>query len=108
VLLFCFVTALVHALQVVMKTKFSSSLKMAGEMVGASIEAGGKVFDPLGVLQIHSINPNVLPHPKWWRESELKHCRIAMLASVGAFASQFGLTIPGYTAVADPVENLNQ
>ncbi len=31
-----------------------------------------------------------------------------MLASIGAFASQYGLTIPGYTAVPDPVENLNQ
>ena len=27
---------------------------------------------------------------------------------IGAFASQYGLTIPGYTAVADPVENLNK
>lgn len=88
----------------------SSALRMnAEEMVGASIEVnGGKVYDPLGLLKIHPINPNVLPHPKWLRESELKHSRIAMLASVGAFASQWGLTIPGYTAVADPVENLNQ
>jgi len=86
-----------------------STLKMVGdELVGASIEAGGKVFDPLGILEVHKNNPNVWPHPKWWRESELKHCRIAMLASIGAFASQYGLTIPGYTAVADPVENLNQ
>jgi len=84
------------------------NLKMADEMIGASIEAGGKVWDPLGLLTIHSINPGVLPHAKWWRESELKHCRIAMLASIGAFASQYGLTIPGYTAVADPVENLNK
>jgi len=86
-----------------------TSLKMADEMVGASIEVnGGKVYDPLGLLEVHKINPNVLPHPKWLRESELKHCRIAMLASIGAFASQYGLTIPGYTAVPDPVENLNQ
>jgi hypothetical protein len=74
----------------------------------ASIEAGGKIWDPLNLLTIHSINPGVLPHSKWWEESEIKHCRIAMLASVGAFASQYGLTIPGYTAVADPVENLNK
>ena len=30
-----------------------------------------------------------------------------MLASIGAFTAQYGLTIPGYTAVADPVQNLN-
>lgn len=31
----------------------------------------------------------------------------AMLASVGAFTAQYGLVIPGYTGIADPVENLN-
>ncbi|KAJ1433795.1 chlorophyll a/b-binding protein domain-containing protein [Ochromonadaceae sp. CCMP2298] len=85
------------------------SLRMADEMVGASIEVnGGKVYDPLGLLVIHEINPGVLPHPKWLREAELKHCRICMLASVGAFTGQWGLTLPGYTAVPDPVQNLNQ
>lgn len=84
-------------------------MSTADEMVGASIEVnGGKVYDPLGMLNLHKVNPEVCPHPKWLRESELKHCRIAMLASIGAFASQWGLTIPGYTAVADPTENLNQ
>ena len=97
------------AFQTTMRSvRSNSNIKMADEWVGASIEAGGKVWDPLGLLTIHSINPNVLPHAKWWRESELKHCRIAMLASVGAFSSQIGLTIPGYTSVADPVENLNK
>ena len=74
----------------------------------ASVEAGGKVYDPVDMLKLHDLNPEVFPHPKWLRESELKHCRIAMLASIGAFTGQFGLVIPGYTAVADPVENLNQ
>ena len=92
-----------------------SSLKM---MEGSSIETGfifppfdkkaGAIYDPLDMLKLHSVNPDVCPHPKWLRESELKHGRICMLASVGAFASQYGLTIPGYTAVADPVQNLNQ
>jgi len=92
-----------------------SSLKM---MEGSSIETGfifppfdkkpGAIYDPLDMLKLHSVNSDVLPHPKWLRESELKHGRICMLASIGAFASQYGLTIPGYTAVPDPVENLNQ
>ena len=59
------------------------------------------------MLKLHDLAPGVFPHPKWLRESELKHCRIAMLASIGAFTAQYGLTIPGYTAVADPVQNLN-
>lgn len=79
-----------------------------GIKVLPSIETAGKIFDPLSLLTIHEINPGVLPHAKWWEESELKHGRIAMLASVGAFASQYGLTIPGYSAVPDPVENLNK
>ena len=68
---------------------------------------GGKVHDPLDLLKLHEVNSEVFPHPKWLRESELKHCRIAMLASVGAFTGQYGLVIPGYTADADPVTNLN-
>lgn len=108
--------------------KVPSSLKMA-DMVGASVEVnGGKVYDPLGTLNLHAVAPSAFPHAKWLRESELKHSRAAMLATVGVFASQsgylahtylkafiftsffsvvLGLTIPGYTAVADPVENLN-
>jgi hypothetical protein len=31
-----------------------------------------------------------------------------MLASIGAFTGQYGLVIPGYTADADPVTNLNK
>lgn len=94
-----------------------ASLKMADEMVGASSEAwilngdkasGTKAYDPLDMLKLHERNKDFFPHPKWLRESELKHGRAAMLASVGAFTGQYGLVIPGYTAVADPVENLNQ
>jgi hypothetical protein len=82
---------------------------MSEELVGASIEVnGGKVYDPLGLLKIHDINPGVLPHPKWLRESEIKHSRIAMLASIGAFTGQYGLVIPGYIADPDPVTNLNK
>lgn len=61
----------------------------------------------MGMLKLHDLAPGVFPHPKWLRESELKHCRIAMLASIGAFSAQYGLVIPGYTATADPVQNLN-
>ena len=53
-------------------------LSMSKEMVGASVEAGGKVYDPIGMLKLHTINSDVFPHPKWLRESELKHCRIAV------------------------------
>mmetsp|Transcript_32348 Transcript_32348/g.54525 ORF Transcript_32348/g.54525 Transcript_32348/m.54525 type:complete len:210 (-) Transcript_32348:187-816(-) len=87
----------------------STSLKMADEMVGASVEVNkGEVYDPLGMLKLHDINPQVCPHPKWLREAELKHCRIAMLATMGAFTGQQGFVFPGFSAVADPVANLNK
>ena len=72
-----------------------AKLYMADKMVGASVEAGGEIYDPLDMLKLHDIAPEVFPHPKWLRESELKHCRIAMLASIGAFSAQYGLVIPG-------------
>jgi hypothetical protein len=92
------------------------------DMVGSSVEVEiftkrglvpgesgkGKVYDPLGMTSLHNVAPDVFPHAKWLRESELKHGRAAMLATVGVFATQIGPSIPGYTAVADPVENLNQ
>jgi hypothetical protein len=78
------------------------------DLVGASVEVnGGKVYDPLGTLKLHDVAPTAFPHAKWLRESELKHSRIAMLASVGAFTGQWGLAIPGYTPNSDPVTNLN-
>jgi hypothetical protein len=60
------------------------------------------------MLKLHDVAPTVFPHENWLREAELKHCRIAMLASIGAFSAQWGLVIPGYEAVPDPVANLNQ
>ena len=103
-----FNTVEMFKLSAVSKTSVRS-LKMSEELVGASIEVnGGKVYDPLGLLKIHDINPGVLPHPKWLRESEIKHSRIAMLASIGAFTGQYGLVIPGYIADPDPVTNLNK
>lgn len=33
-------------------------------MVGVSYEAGGEVFDPLGLAELHTIAPLVQPHPK--------------------------------------------
>ncbi|CAM9168290.1 unnamed protein product [Ectocarpus sp. 8 AP-2014] len=81
------------------KTPLSMSA-VDGE-VGVSLEAGGAVFDPLGLAELHSINPLVNPHPKWLQESEIKHCRICMLAFVGIWAAQSGFVFPGlgYEAV---------
>jgi hypothetical protein len=81
-----------------------SGLRMAAEELFSVEVNGGKQWDPLNLLTIHSINPGVLPHEKWWREAEIKHSRIAMLASVGAFSAQWGLVIPGTYIPHNPMD----
>ena len=49
-------------------------------------------FDPLGLSDYFDI--------KWMRESELKHGRAAMLATLGFVVQQF-ITLPGLTHVDD-------
>ena len=51
-------------------------------------ETGSKNFDPLGFTESC---PDWVP---WFREAELKHGRIAMLATVGAIVPEF-VRIPG-------------
>jgi len=61
------------------------------------------------MLELHGLNPSLFPHAKWLRESELKHCRGAMLASIGCFSAQWGLVIPGYedTLNKNPAGNMH-
>ena len=56
-------------------------------MAGAA--APGRPFDPLGVANICDV--------RLLREAELKHGRIAMLASVGFVVPDLGLRLPGVT-----------
>ncbi|KAL7580762.1 hypothetical protein ACA910_001043 [Epithemia clementina (nom. ined.)] len=51
-------------------------------------ETGSKNFDPLGLTE------SCADWVPWFRESELKHGRIAMLATVGAIVPEF-VRIPG-------------
>ena len=53
---------------------------------------GNAEFDPLGFAEMFDI--------KWMRESELKHGRAAMLATVGFVMQEF-ITLPGYEHVDD-------
>jgi hypothetical protein len=53
---------------------------------------GNADFDPLGFSEYFDM--------KWLRESELKHSRAAMLASLGFVVQQY-ITIPGYVHVDD-------
>jgi len=62
-----------------MRTVRTGAVSMAvSDMAGVSIEAGNKVWDPLGLTEnMDDANLNLM------RAAELKHCRVAMLATVG-------------------------
>merc|ERR1711871_587106 len=53
------------------------------DMVGVGPETAGKVFDPLGLSKSGDL--------AWYRAAEVKHGRVAMLATVGWQATKLGL-----------------
>merc|ERR1719269_135798 len=74
----------------------SEGLKLYGkELVGASDEFFNKVWDPLGLAETGSEQTLA-----WYRHAELKHCRAAMLASVGYLVQVNHLHFPGLISVS--------
>jgi len=63
---------------------FIDSLEGTGE------ETGGQIWDPLDISG--SVGDEAL---MWFRASELKHGRVAMLATVGYMLGAAGITFPG-------------
>merc|ERR1719191_532586 len=66
---------------------FVDSLEGTGE------ETGGEIWDPIGIS--NSVSDEAV---MWFRASELKHGRVAMLASVGYLVGAAGITFPGEIA----------
>jgi len=66
---------------------FIDSLEGTGE------ETGGEIWDPLDIAG--SVSDEAL---MWFRHAELKHGRVAMLATVGYIAGAAGITFPGNIA----------
>ncbi|GMH97430.1 hypothetical protein TrVE_jg3680 [Triparma verrucosa] len=56
----------------------SSLSSQADSMAGKSVELGGGVWDPLGLADLGSERTL-----RWFRAAEVKHCRVAMLATLG-------------------------
>jgi len=56
----------------------SLSALSVDDMPGKSIELGSQVWDPLNLAELGSEKTL-----KWFRASEVKHCRVAMLATCG-------------------------
>lgn len=65
-------------------SRVRSSLRMSVDDLGAGVTAPTGFFDPFGLSQ--QSNADI----KKWRESELKHGRVAMLATVGYLVQESG------------------
>jgi len=72
----------------------SKALNMASidEAFGVSIETGNKC-PPLGAKILEDTQPSAL---KWFQNAEIKHGRIAMVATIGFMVQKFGVHFPLY------------
>mmetsp|Transcript_19595 Transcript_19595/g.28275 ORF Transcript_19595/g.28275 Transcript_19595/m.28275 type:complete len:206 (-) Transcript_19595:245-862(-) len=70
-------------------TKAAVSMEFAGGMIGADgPEPGSKNFDPF------KLSEKAPENLKWYREAEIKHGRMCMLATLGLIVPSF-LRVPG-------------
>lgn len=67
------------------------------DLPGASIEVGGKPFDPLG---LGDMAPYGSSQFEWMRTAEIKHGRSAMAACVGYLLVEAGVHFPGYLSTS--------
>merc|ERR1719378_1063981 len=70
----------------------ASAVKMAfvDGLEGVGEETGSEIWDPIGIAD--SVSDEAV---MWFRAAELKHGRVAMLASVGYLVTAAGFTFPG-------------
>merc|ERR1719198_2271915 len=78
------------------KMAFIDTLEGTGE------ETGGEIWDPLDIAG--SVSDEAL---MWFRHAELKHGRVAMLATVGYLTGAAGITFPGDIANGVSFESVN-
>ena len=69
---------------------------------GTGEETGGEIWDPLDIAG--SVGDEAL---MWFRASELKHGRVAMLATVGYLTGAAGITFPGEIAKGVTFDSVN-
>lgn len=62
------------------------------EAFGISVETGGKV-PPLGRKILEDVQPSAI---KWFQNAEIKHGRIAMIATIGFLNQKLGVHFPLY------------
>lgn len=59
---------------------------------GTGVETANKC-PPLGAMLLEDASPEAL---KWFQNAEIKHCRIAMVATIGYMVQKFGIYLPLY------------
>jgi len=70
---------------------------------GTGEETGGEIWDPLDIAG--SVGDEAL---MWFRAAELKHGRVAMLATVGYLVGAAGITFPGEIAKGVTFASVNE
>lgn len=77
---------------VVSPSSVSHNMAAIDEAFGVSIETGNKV-PPLGRRILEDVQPSAI---KWFQNAEIKHGRIAMVATIGFMVQKFGVHFPLY------------
>ena len=93
---FCGAAAPQRAAQTIRQASSSKSLPFLPKPANLGNLVGGEAeFDPLGFSDVCDI--------KWLRESELKHGRVCMLATIGFVAEQYW-QLPGFDGAPDALQ----
>jgi len=74
----------------VVRASSPAQMAFVDTLEGTGEETGGQIWDPLDIAG--SVSDEAL---MWFRASELKHGRVAMLATVGYMLGAAGITFPG-------------
>jgi hypothetical protein len=80
----------------------SAQMAFIDTLEGTGEETGGEIWDPLDIAG--SVGDEAL---MWFRAAELKHGRVAMLATVGYLTGAAGITFPGEIAKGVTFESVN-
>ncbi|EGB03011.1 hypothetical protein AURANDRAFT_39474 [Aureococcus anophagefferens] len=80
--------------------EMAPTLPKAMEMAGIGLETGGQIWDPAGFATFSDESLT------WFRACELKHGRVAMLASAGWMANGLHLAWPGTIDYTTPFSDL--
>jgi len=72
------------------RSAVATNMAAIDEAFGVSVETGNKC-PPLGAKILEDTNPRAL---KWFQNAEIKHGRVAMVATIGFMVQKFGVHFP--------------